>query len=318
MKANVFAICLLTVVSGMGWTFDLRSMCSTSMPTLEGIRHILGVLGPLAGEDRKQCGLPGEDFKVCLSCTDLISKEQMQAIRPMLASESHRDWHFNWHWIRWKWAAPETTDSQRRKWIAEGWVKDQDSMKAHQLETVQDNVSGEDFFFMHREMIKMVQAKLVMSNLPCISGWQTLPDQVDESVYRVRDTGPKAQKKLLMLKDVERELRDPARLRQLSLAEFGRIVEKRLHGDLHQLWDNGDPCADQADKNQERCDGLLESRSGQVNPHFWKLHGLIDNMLEDWLKAHDKNEIAVDCEGRPKCYQWKGTWLGKRPPSEIK
>ena len=50
--------------------------------------------------------------------------------------------------------------------------------------------------------------------------------------------------------------------------------------------------------------------SAHVNPVFWKLHGLVDHVIELWLSANGFEEIANDCKGRPGCYQWKTQWVG--------
>jgi len=47
-------------------------------------------------------------------------------------------------------------------------------------------------------------------------------------------------------------------------------------------------------------DYLGDTYSSHVNPIFWKLHGWIDNRIEDW-----KNEHGITGE-----IQWKGTWVG--------
>jgi hypothetical protein len=57
-------------------------------------------------------------------------------------------------------------------------------------------------------------------------------------------------------------------------------------------------------------DWLGNPFSAHVNPTFWKLHGWIDDVVVDWLKANDFTEISENCENRPGCYQWKSTWVG--------
>ena len=39
--------------------------------------------------------------------------------------------------------------------------------------------------------------------------------------------------------------------------------------------------------------------ASQVNPYFWKLHGWIDDRIEDWKTANDVTEMV-----------WNGTWIG--------
>ena len=47
--------------------------------------------------------------------------------------------------------------------------------------------------------------------------------------------------------------------------------------------------------------GWLPTHTCHVNSIFWKLHGWIDNRIEDWKAAHGVT-------GEP---HWVGTWMGK-------
>ncbi len=51
-------------------------------------------------------------------------------------------------------------------------------------------------------------------------------------------------------------------------------------------------------------DWLGDTYSSHVNRVFWKLHGWVDNRIEDWKQANNVNGPI----------QWRGTWLGKMPP----
>jgi len=51
---------------------------------------------------------------------------------------------------------------------------------------------------------------------------------------------------------------------------------------------------------------LGDTYSSHVNPIFWKLHGWIDDRIENWKVA---NGVAGD-------EFWKGTWVGKMPKQE--
>ena len=46
-------------------------------------------------------------------------------------------------------------------------------------------------------------------------------------------------------------------------------------------------------------DWLVDLYSSQANPWFWKLHGWVDDRIEDWRKANGLKTIT-----------WKGTWIG--------
>ncbi|MGH8948603.1 MAG: hypothetical protein ACRDXF_07060, partial [Acidimicrobiia bacterium] len=53
-------------------------------------------------------------------------------------------------------------------------------------------------------------------------------------------------------------------------------------------------------------DFLLETYSSHVNPIFWKLHGWIDDRVENWKVVN--GVLGNDF--------WKGTWLGNMPSHE--
>jgi hypothetical protein len=90
----------------------------------------------------------------------------------------------------------------------------------------------------------------------------------------------------------------------LTLGQLGNLIEWSIHGWMHNRWGdvaydaNGqaigrsdlfdiDPKWDGADN-----DDLLDFYSSHVHPLFWRLHGWIDNRIEDWAKAHPEVERA--------------------------
>jgi hypothetical protein len=56
-----------------------------------------------------------------------------------------------------------------------------------------------------------------------------------------------------------------------------------------------------------RYDFLGDTYSSHVNPIFWKLHGWIDDRIEDWKIA---NGVFGD-------NFWQGTWVGRMPGHEA-
>ena len=220
---------------------------------------------------RKQCGLPGETLLICSSCSTETTEEMMSYLRPILGEKTHMAWHFNWHADR------------------------------ANAEIPKKEFSGEDFFYMHRLMIKMVQIELSAKGLPCIAPWDELPlnDRKNSELLSVY--------KRQLLK-----FRNPEYLSQISLNRLGVVIEPTLHLNLHNYYRGLSICSKEA-KAQGFCDDLVPNDTSPLNKNFWKLHGLIDGLIGDWLKANNFNEIAVDCGGRAQCYQWKGTWIGEYP-----
>ena len=106
--------------------------------------------------------------------------------------------------------------------------------------------------------------------------------------------------------------RNPKMLANITLNRLGEMIEPRLHMDLHDFYRSTPACSPEG-RRQGFCDDLVPVQTSPLNKHFWKLHGLIDDLIGDWLRAHNYREIAVSCDGRPACYEWQATWIGEYP-----
>ena len=105
----------------------------------------------------------------------------------------------------------------------------------------------------------------------------------------------------------------------MTLGALGVGIEMTIHNAMHMRWatfsgsfrpdplqDSGeiDPTGGEtigAEWDDPRYDFLGDTYSSHVNPIFWKLHGWIDDRIEDW-------KIANGVFGND---FWKGTWVGK-------
>jgi hypothetical protein len=112
---------------------------------------------------------------------------------------------------------------------------------------------------------------------------------------------------------------DPSFLRSVCLGELGVVIELTIHNVMHLRWSSppgssfpspDDPTLGEAtiptEWDDPRYDFLTETYSSHVNPIFWKLHGWIDDRVENWKVAN--GVFGNDF--------WKGTWLGKMPGHE--
>lgn len=239
---------------------------------------------------RSQCGLPGENFPVCSSCETSTSEDMMKVLRPLIGQPNHLQWHAGWH---------------------------QSRMSIEFLQS-REGLSGEDFLYMHRLMIKMVQFYLADAGQPCMAPWTELPGSVQDIEWPV----PKkfsdkvqlvtAEKELKSLRDLHAQWRNPVRLKKVSLDQLGRAIESGLHQSLHHFY-RGNPLCSAEGRAQGYCDDLIPTQTSPLNKYFWKIHGLVDELVGLWLKANGYEEISSQCESREKCYQWKGTWIGDYP-----
>ncbi len=182
---------------------------------------------------------------------------------------------------------------------------------------------------MHRRMIAAVDevlAEVGQADYPRVSGWDPIPrpDDTDYPVPPAWPTGdPDFDDFLRRVKSPEtfrdrflgweRQFSDPDVLRQWSLGELGARLEFSVHNQMHMRW-SAEPDAIRPDVDptspgdidtrwdDPSYDWLGDTYSSHVNPIFWKLHGWVDDRIEDWRLAHGLDEI-----------EWTGTWVGNMP-----
>jgi hypothetical protein len=186
---------------------------------------------------------------------------------------------------------------------------------------------------MHREMIGTINKTLAGDPAyPKIQGWTQLPrpgdadypvppawvtGNADMDDYLRTVKGEQAFNTSLVT--WEHDYTDSARLRQMSLGEFGARLEFTIHNQMHMRWcsepvatgirPDVEPTAPNtidAKWDASEYDWLGDTYSSHVHSTFWKLHGWVDDRIDDWAKANG----VVDH------IQWQGTWLGKtsHPP----
>ena len=264
--------------------------------------------------ERIQCGLPGEVLPLCSSCIVEPSEITMSFLRPLLGSPDHSKWHTRWHQIR----TQEELDAQTFASLQKDHsIPSKTSLEDFKKHLFQGASFGEDFFYMHRLMIKMVQLELAAAGMGCIAPWSEIPEIKDPQWPHPKTlsgtfTEEKSQQDLVLFRRQLSNFRKPSLLGKLSLNELGLRVEPLVHQNLHAFYRSEPVCSNEA-VSQGFCDDLLPLETSPLNKHFWKLHGLIDGLLGDWLKAHIYTEIARECEGRPHCYQWQDPWAGPYP-----
>ena len=253
----------------------------------------------------------------------------------MMAARASRQHHYLWHEVRNMWLS---YDGETRETLTElGWQPPRPARRAGQPggapgPVIVDNNSGEDFLFMHRQMIAAVNEELERiqdPEYPKIVGWEQVPRPADADYpvpppWETGDPGFDG-----FLQDVksdrtfnesflqwEADFTDPANLRQLSLGQLGARLEFTVHNSMHMRWcsklteprPDVDPTAPNTiDKRWDdpAYDWLGDTYSSHVNSVFWKLHGWVDNRINDWMRA---NAVAGDvpCEtGTP--------WVGDMP-----
>lgn len=248
------------------------------------------------------------------------------SLRAMLATRTMRLFHFIWHDVRYSYLSLPPKDQEEIERL--GWKPPRPALSQGGWPPLVHNRSGEDFLFSHRKMIRAVNAFLTDkkdSSYPKVVGWKNIPPPNDPEYpvpppYSIND--PKVDDYLVRVKSdafyeekirVRDELfRNKDFLKTITLGELGAHLEFTLHNWAHMRWsslpkqgfrpqlkapynaDSIDPKWDSPDY-----DSIADPYASHMNPLFWKLHGYIDDRVNDWKEAHGLEKI-----------DWIGTWEG--------
>ncbi|EEM80209.1 hypothetical protein [Bacillus thuringiensis] len=248
----------------------------------------------------------------------------------MMASKEHRLWHYLWHGLRSTWERLTPEQQQSVLDVYPGWQPPRPSLDANGNRN-RDNNSGEDFLYMHRIMMIMVNGILAKEgnpNYPWIQGWKKIPRPWDND-YPVPPSfsfDPSYDETLKQIKSEvyfwrifavqEQQFTDPDYLRSVTLGQLGADMEGTIHNGMHVRWSAKSPVGYRPNSaltdsvneswNQPEYNWLFDTYSSHVNPIFWKLHGWVDDRIEDWKRINKADD-----------YEWKGTWIGNPLPHSI-
>jgi hypothetical protein len=252
-------------------------------------------------------------------------------VTEMMAKREHRMHHWLWHEVRNNWY--QYPSDVQTKLDDLGWRPPRPLMDEENRPNVRSH-AGEDFLYMHRQMIADVNAVLAGvgdPNYTRVEGWTVAPPPGDPD-YPVPPAwfNPTLEPFLPLsrLRRVKSDVyyykrflywqalfTDPGYLRRVSLGELGVMIELSIHNMMHLRWGaaagSSFPSPEEPTQiegiptewDDPRYDFLVETYSSHVNPIFWKLHGWIDDRVEDWRLANGVIEDDF----------WKGTWVGKMP-----
>jgi hypothetical protein len=274
----------------------------------------------------------------------------------MLASKLHRLKHTVWHTIRRRRIWYILNEESKTKIRQLGWGLDRPPFDENNQLNL-SNGAGEDFLFMHRKMIAMVQDEYKSQGVPYIESWKSIPpsfegeefpkpedkyidthqffysEQEDpqnpgKKIYRlnISESGnmvpppyvvpsPSKEDDLRFLRfikfvkspeyfrnvmmSLERLFKNNTFLATISLGALGNLLEFEIHNQMHMRWssipldpESGEPSdRDPFDTDSKwdnpEYDYLGDFYSSHVNPLFWRLHGWVDDRIEDWYKAHE-------------------------------
>jgi hypothetical protein len=234
-----------------------------------------------------------------------------------MAQRSHRFHHYLWHKVRNSWLRLTESEMQAVRDINPRWIPPRPAVDAMRR-PIRNNNSGEDFLFMHRQMIALVNSILTqISNpdYPRVEGWRRIPPPGDPEYPVPEFTGSGLEE----IKSVEyfeqfisaweRRYADPNYLSSVTLGQLGSDIEFTIHNDMHTRWAAPSPVGYRpttvlAQEINVQWDDPVYNYMGDtyashVNPIFWKLHGWVDDRVEDWRQVNGIGEI-----------EWNGNWVG--------
>lgn len=236
-----------------------------------------------------------------------------------MAIRAERMHHYLFHEVRNNWLS--YPDSVQQQLTALGWAPPRPALDANGNALLTNN-SGEDFLYMHRQMIARVNSILAQADspdYPKIVGWNPVPapGDADYPVPPVWDPSVQDVKSDDFYTNSivvwEQQYTDPNNLSKWTLGELGSRLEFSIHNSMHMRW-SSQPTMERPDADPTQPDTTIltafddpsydflgDTYSSHVNYVFWKLHGWIDNRIEDWKAA---NGVT----GEP---NWVGTWVGK-------
>lgn len=187
----------------------------------------------------------------------------------MVASRHHRLHHLVWHTLRNAWADDSAIPPPvKAKITALGWGPPRPVLSAVG-DPLFANGSGEDFLFMHRQMVNEINRALKEAGKRAIAPWSAIPppgpvviepDYGDSAPAFTTPGNPRGfsvppawfpsdpmqSQRLVDLKDPsfywsrmrwwDRQYKDPAYLSTLTLGELGTLLEWTVHNDMHMRW----------------------------------------------------------------------------------
>jgi hypothetical protein len=275
-------------------------------------------------------------------------------ILKMLASRHHRLHHLVWHGTRNMWV--KLSPSKRRAIAALGWAPRQPARHADGTPCV-DNGSGEDFLFMHRQMLDEVNSRMKKADKP-IKAWPSIPapsalidaeppsglvgnpDGFTVPPTWIDSHDQDLSHRLAALKSDEfywtrmmwwdRQFKNPQYLRTLRLGELGSLLEFSVHNDMHMRWssitrdttdgtlvpDGRNPWDITTRWDVLIYDNLSDFYSSHVNPVFWRLHGWVNDRINDWFAAHEEAHPGEVRRNKVDNTSWfeVGRWVSAADP----
>ncbi len=271
--------------------------------------------------------------------TTQVSAAQQAVINQTVTNRGHRLQHALWHAMRSGLSSQQDHQVDAAYGLVWSQVHNYCPPPTADFNQSGYNPVGEDFLFMHHEMVASIRGALIHAKLQCIASWPSIPDP---KVFSVPDAdpnsnGPKSDATYALLKVWNSSLQENSWLASHSLSQLGMAVELSVHNNLHMRYATNNPPAGFSGVAQTGgapipYDGnfsanwpydspnynwLADPYGAALNPYFWMIHGYVDHLIDLWLNAHPPyKSVSINCAaGDSTCYSWQGRWTGALPQS---
>lgn len=275
--------------------------------------------------------------------TTLSRPEKFRQLATEFGGVGHRLHHLLWHALRNGWNRPGITNYDRQRMMQvvpqQNWAPPRPVLygpngQVDIRRTEQENPgAGEDFFHMHREMIRIAKG-ILGDDLVAVPSVAVLLQQRDrmiaeQLVQRIPVVSiQQFQTRIAGLRQMEQSL-NAINLRSISLSALGTQLEWTLHNAIHETlarpaaelllvggnnpWSSQNFFAANMPWNQPTYQHLGDPYASASNPLFWLIHAYIDQWVDRWAQAQPNNytEVSDNCSGRSRCYQWLQNIGGK-------
>lgn len=240
-------------------------------------------------------------------------------MKQLMTTRSHRLWHYLWHGIRNAWARMSQQErSAVRQYLGTGWVRND----AETVNIPQPN-RGEEFLHMHREMVAKVATVL---GAQMYAPWAQPPAPNDPQFPLPGGNTRQSNAEYAQYLTWHQQAVALQTLRSMTLSQYGEWLEANIHNSMHNRWSDPRTANPQImaggifqqprpEWDLPSQDNLVSPYTSHANPLFWRIHGYVDQRVDDWLRANNYTSIAMDCRGVQGCYQWQRIWTGPIPPS---
>jgi len=248
-------------------------------------------------------------------------------VAELFASRNHRLHHALWHGLRDYWNNGNIVSKTAKEEITKlNWNPPRPALEWNRdgWTPLTLNGSGIDFLFMHREMIIEFDAAMKKEGVSSDIGWKLIPEPGRTEATHPGISVPPVwelpapikwlERRFAAVKSDEfywsrmrwwdRQFHDHGYLRTVSLGQLGSLLETSVHNNMHMRWASqpfdpetgkalimGRSEDDMSSKWDDiKYDFLGETYSSQVNPIFWRLHKWVDNIIDEWFKAHESQK----------------------------